>query len=130
MLRLLVVDDYPVNQMVVEAIVARWGIDPALAGDGEQAVHMAHFSAFDLVLMDLVMPVLDGVAATRRIRSFGRDSKTSSKVPIVAYSSLDLGRDRALLQKVGLSDVLPKPCSAQSLEACLDQWCPDLFRRY
>jgi len=129
-LRVLLADDEPVSQLLVEAVLARWGIRPALAADGEEAVHMAHFAAFDLVLMDLVMPVLDGVASTRRIRAFSRDSKTSSKVPIIAYSSLDLEHDRALLQRVGLSDVLSKPCNSESLRTCLEQWCPDKFWRY
>lgn len=90
---------------------------------------LAHLSVFDLVLMDIVMPVLHGVAATRRIREFGGDSKTCAMVPIIAYSSLNLVRDRALLARVGLSDVLARPCTPTTLRACLEQWCPDRFRQ-
>ena len=124
-IRILLADDCIANQAFIEAVLARWGIEPTIASDGEEAVKRAHFSAFDLVLMDIVMPVLDGVAATRRIRQFGRDSKTSPTVPIIAYSSLNLVRDPAMHERTGLSDVLPKPCTSASLQACIEQWCPD-----
>jgi CheY-like chemotaxis protein len=129
-LRLLLADDCIANQAYVEAVLGHWGIEPTIASDGEEAVQLAHLMVFDVVLMDIVMPVLHGVAATQRIRSFGHDSMTCPTVPIIAYSSLNLVRDRALLERVGLSDVLARPCTPTSLRACLEQWCPDRFRQY
>ncbi len=126
-LRLLLVDDSRVNRMAVTSALVRWGIVPTMACNGEQAVKLAERCEFDFVLMDILMPVMDGVVATARIRQFERENPTRAAVPIVAYTSLDLGPDTAHLARVGLSAVLPKPCSATALLSCLAFWCPHRF---
>jgi len=123
----MLVDHSRLNRMQVSAVLMRWGIVPTLACNGEQAVKLAERRDFDLVLMDILMPVMDGVVATAKIRQFERENPTRASVPIVAYTSLDLGTDRARWARVGLTAVLPKPCSATSLQSCLAQWCPDRF---
>ncbi len=126
-LRLMLVDDCRANRMLVSAVLMRWGIVPTMACNGEEAVRLAEQRDFDLVLMDILMPVMDGVVATAKIRQFEREHPTRASVPIVAYTALDLGRDSARWARVGLTAVLPKPCSATSLKSCLAQWCPDRF---
>ena len=125
-LRLLVVDDSPANQTYVAHVLERLGLAPAtMAMDGEQALRLLQRQDFDLVLMDILMPVMDGLVATARIRQIERDKPARTPLPIVAYTSLELHADPARLRRSGLSDVLDKPCSTRSLRQCLQRWCPE-----
>lgn len=123
-LRLLLVDDCRVHRMLVTAVLTRWGVVPTIACNGEQAVRIAARQDFDIVLMDMLMPVMDGVVATARIRQAERENPVREQVPIIAYTSLDLGADPQRLAQIGLTAILPKPCNASTLRACLDRWCP------
>lgn len=127
-LRILVADDCRVNRMLVHAVLRRWGLVPIIACNGQQAVQLAAAQEFDLVLMDILMPVMDGIAATARIRQNERENLARRPVPIVAYTSLELRTDGTQLERVGLSAVLAKPCSSTSMQLCLERWCPDKFR--
>jgi len=127
LLRLLLVDDSRLNRMLVTAVLTRWGIVPTIACDGSQAVLIAERQVFDIVLMEMLMPVMDGIVATARIRQFERENLLRVPVPIVAYTSLNLCADTERLASVGLSAVLHKPCNASSLQSCLARWCPDKF---
>jgi CheY-like chemotaxis protein len=118
----LVVDDCAVNRTLTMAMLLRWGINPLLAADGAEAVALACEHAFDLILMDLQMPVLDGLAATAQIRRFDLDH-ARVRAAVVAYTSSPIASDSAALSRLGLDAVLPKPCTLQSLEACLTRWC-------
>ena len=119
--RVLVVDNDPVNLMVMWALLNSRGIDPLLAADGAEALTLTCELPFDLVLMDLQMPVLDGLGATSAIRRFETQS-SRIPVPVVAYSSLSPGAD--VLAAHGLNGSLRKPCADQELDDCLLRWCP------
>lgn len=121
--RVLVVDDNPINRMLASEMLALWGINPLLAVDGAEAVALACELPLQLILMDLQMPVLDGLGATRQIRRFELE-RARPHVPIVAYTSAAFGADRRHLQHFGLDGVLAKPCEAHELHECLLQWCP------
>lgn len=125
--RILVVDDCPVNHMVVAAMLWRWGITPLVAADGAEAVALACGQDFDLILMDLQMPVLDGLTATRQLRRFEL-KHACPRAPVVAYTSSLFGVDEQLLRACGIDASLQKPCNAQSLEACLTRWCGHEFQ--
>ena len=118
----LVVDDNPVNLMLATEMLSFWSIKPLLAADGAEAVALANELRLDLILMDIQMPVLDGLAATRQIRRFEREL-ARARVPVVAYTSSRSIQAR-LLHDFGLDDVLDKPCDAQALRDCLVRWCP------
>jgi CheY-like chemotaxis protein len=120
--RVLVVDDNPVNLMVISALMESKGLVPLLAADGAEAVALACELHFDLILMDLQMPILDGLGATAAIRRF-ESTCCRRAVPIVAYSGALPAAD--VLATHGMSGSLTKPCEAQDLEDCLVQWCPD-----
>lgn len=122
--RLLLVDDCAMNRRLVESVLCRWHIVPTVACNGQQAVQFVQDKQFDLVLMDILMPVMDGVAATRAIRRWEQADPTRRRLPIVAYTTLDLDDDLAPWLQVGLTGFLPKPCSATSLRSCLERWCP------
>lgn len=121
--RVLVVDDNPVHRMLASEMLALWGINPLLATDGSEAVALARELPLELILMDLQMPVLDGLEATRQIRRLEFE-RARPRVPIVAYTSGAFGTDRMRLQDFGLDGVLGKPCEAHELHECLLQWCP------
>jgi CheY-like chemotaxis protein len=116
----LLVDDEPVNLMVVEEMLSLWGIDVVLAGDGAEAVALACEQPMDLILMDLQMPVLDGIGATRQIRRFERE-QALARVPVVAYTTSTV--HRSALRDIGIDDILDKPCGRPALLQCLQRWC-------
>ena len=119
--RVLVVDDNPANLMLISALMESRGLVPVLAADGAEAVTLACELHFDLILMDLQMPILDGLGATSAIRRFETYSSRPA-VPVVAYSSASPGA--GVLATHGLNGSLTKPCGDQDLEDCLVQWCP------
>ena len=119
--RVLVVDDNPVNLMVILALMEARGLVPLLAADGAEAVALAAELQLDLILMDLQMPVLDGLGATTAIRRF-EAARSRPAVPVVAYSSACPGAH--VLARHGLNGSLSKPCGHQELEDCLVRWCP------
>jgi len=121
--RVLVVDDNPANRMLASELLALWGIKALLAVDGSEAVALACEHPLELILMDLRMPVLDGLGATRQIRRFELE-RARPRVPIVACTSAAFGDDRMRLQDFGLDGVLAKPCKAHELHQCLRRWCP------
>jgi len=119
--RLLVVDDDPESLRVISALLESRGLLPLLAADGAEAVALACEMDFDLILMDLQMPILDGLSATVAIRRFETRSARPA-VPVVAYSSANLGD--GLLADHGMNGRLTKPCDDRDLEDCLVRWCP------
>lgn len=116
----LVVDDNPVNLMLISAQMKLRGLVPLQAADGAEAVALACELQFDLILMDLQMPVLDGWEATAAIRRF-ESARSRPAVPVVAYSSNTPGA--SALAAHGLNGSLAKPCGDQELEDCLLRWC-------
>ena len=126
--RLLVVDDDPENRLIVEALLSRRGIRPVQAADGAEAVALACGQHFDLILMDLQMPILDGLTATQQIRRF-EHAHDQPRSPIVAYTSSRLGKNWPMLRACGFDDSLEKPCGQGSLEGCLQCWCGDGARQ-
>jgi two-component system, sensor histidine kinase and response regulator len=119
-LRVLVVDDNPLYLADACELLSCWGITPILATEGTDAVAVARTHELDLILMDLQMPLLDGLAATKQIRAYEQD-RSCARAPVLAYTSCTL--DGAILRECGLDGVLEKPCSAMALRECLLRWC-------
>jgi CheY-like chemotaxis protein len=94
---------------------------PLLAADGAEAVALACELHFDLILMDLQMPILDGLRATSAIRRFETDSSRPA-VPVIAYANTSPGA--RVLAAHGINGSLSKPCGDQELDDCLARWCP------
>lgn len=120
--RVLVVDDLAEHRLRLEAMLYRWSIAPVQAADGAEAVALACGQHFDLILMDLQMPILDGLSATAQIRDFERRNE-HPRAPIIAHSSLTLEDDWPILRACGFDESLVKPCSSGLLGACLQRWC-------
>jgi CheY-like chemotaxis protein len=116
--RLLVVEDHPVNQRVMQIMLTRMGAQVTLAADGEQALQALRSGRFDAVLMDCQMPVLDGYEATARIRA----GETSRRLPIIALTANVSSDDRQRCLDAGMDDFLAKPVSAEKLAEVLSHW--------
>ena len=117
-LRVLVVEDMPVNRQVAAKFLARLGQQVSLAEDGAQGVAAAARESFDIILMDMQMPVMDGIAAARAIRA------TGNAVPIVAMTANASDSDRALCSAAGMNGFYAKPITLQGLEAALRPFAP------
>ncbi|MCJ2135506.1 PAS domain S-box protein [Methylobacterium sp. J-026] len=117
--RLLLAEDVPLNQELARTILERAGHAVDVVGDGVAAVSAVQARPYDLVLMDVQMPVMDGIAATRRIRALG---DAPGRVPIVAMTANVLPEQVAELRAAGFDDHVGKPFRAQTLLAAIDRW--------
>ncbi len=117
--RLLVVEDVVVNQELARAILERAGHQVQIASGGAEAVAAVQKTSFDLVLMDVQMPVIDGLTATRLIRSLDHPA---SRVPIVAMSANVLPHQVALCREAGMQDHVGKPFKRDDLLATIERW--------
>ncbi len=120
-LKVLLVEDNPVNQKLAVRLLERLGNEVAVADNGGQAVAAATEQDFDLVLMDVQMPVMDGFEATAAIRARARGSGT--RVPIVAMTARAMKGDRERCLAAGMDDYITKPIDAAALRDALQRVC-------
>jgi CheY-like chemotaxis protein/HPt (histidine-containing phosphotransfer) domain-containing protein len=116
--RILLVEDNAINQQVAREILERFGAAADVAQNGREAVDMVQSSFYDVVLMDVQMPVMDGLTATRRIRAM----PAGAELPIVALTAHALAEDRDRCLAAGMNDYLTKPIDPDRLLATLGQW--------
>ncbi|MDB6061716.1 MAG: hypothetical protein JWM78_1819 [Verrucomicrobiaceae bacterium] len=116
--RVLLVEDNDINQEVAVAILRSFGTQVSVANNGAEAVQMVKAETFDVVLMDMQMPVLDGVAATRAIRA---DSANAQPL-IIAMTANALPGDRERCLEAGMNDYVAKPIEPAQLLATLSHW--------
>ncbi|POQ98992.1 hypothetical protein AU468_11425 [Alkalispirochaeta sphaeroplastigenens] len=121
--RVLVVEDNRTNQIVALGILRTWGLRADAVADGEEALGALETDPYDLVLMDVQMPRMDGLEATRLIRSGSRGGQNSSVV-IIALTGHATGEDRDRCLAAGMNDYLPKPIHPRALAAMLQKWVP------
>ena len=111
--KLLVVEDNPSNQMLVEIILKKMGFDVVIADNGAQAVEKATSQSFDIILMDMQMPVMNGYQATEILRQKGIGT------PIIAFTAHALKGDAEKCLAAGCDDYLPKPVTKENLQKML-----------
>jgi signal transduction histidine kinase/CheY-like chemotaxis protein/ligand-binding sensor domain-containing protein len=112
--RILVAEDNPVNQKLTTVMLTKMGHRVTLAGNGVEALAKWSQEPFDLIFMDVQMPELDGLEATRRIRQ--REKSTLNHVPIIAMTAHAMRGDGERCLAAGMDDYLPKPISRRDLE--------------
>ena len=122
-MHILVVDDCPFQRLLSCMLLSHWGIQPELACDGLEAVRLFGEHTFDLVLMDLRMPVMDGLAATARIRVVEHQQRRTKPVPVIAYTSEPIAGNQNAWSQSGITATLAKPCAAVEMGQCLEHWC-------
>ncbi len=123
--RILLVEDNEVNQVVASGLLEWLGLATDMVSHGQAALDALAKTPYDLVLMDIQMPLMDGFEATRRIRSTSSPSHTSfSSIPIIAMTAnaMEGDRDKCLAQ--GMNDYIPKPLSLKNVFDVLSRWLP------
>jgi polar amino acid transport system substrate-binding protein len=115
---ILLVDDHPINQEIAAGILREAGLLVSIASNGEEAVAKVKHQRFDLVLMDIQMPVMDGYQATRVIRN----QLKLTDLPIIAMTANAMSEDKARCLDVGMNDHLPKPIDPKGVIARIQHW--------
>jgi signal transduction histidine kinase/ligand-binding sensor domain-containing protein/DNA-binding response OmpR family regulator len=123
-LRVLLVEDNPVNQVLAVRLLQRREYSVSVAQNGREALDMIDQNHFDLVLMDLEMPEMDGITATRAIRA--RESSRGEHLPIVAMTAHAISGVKEQCLDAGMDGYLPKPIQAGELFATLEELCSGL----
>ncbi len=118
---ILVAEDNPTNQEVARGFLESWGVTVTVAGDGGAAVESFRAHRYDLILMDGMMPVLDGFEATREIRRL-EEASGAPRTPIVALTAAALASEKARCFESGMDDYLSKPVRSAELLAVLERW--------
>ena len=116
--RVLLVDDDALNRAIGAETLASFGLDVDVAEDGTAALHQVRTTLYDLVLMDLQMPVMDGLSATRAIRQL----EEGARLPVVAMTANAFAEDRRACLEAGMDDVLVKPVDSGVMSATLLKW--------
>jgi two-component system sensor histidine kinase/response regulator len=102
-------------------ILTKAGYDVTLANNGAEALELLRNQSFDLCLMDVQMPVMDGLTATAQIR---RAEGPSRRLPIIAVSANAMTGDRERFLAAGMDDYLPKPVNTDQLRTMIERWLP------
>ena len=118
--KVLLVEDNPVNQTVIEAMLRSLGYRVSLVGDGAQAVHQVSQQHYAAILMDCRLPIMDGYEATRQIRHL----PGCAELPIIALTANALQGDREACLQSGMNDYLAKPFKRADLQQILQRWLP------
>jgi signal transduction histidine kinase len=118
-LRILLVEDHPVNQLLATTLLQKWGHTVVLADNGQKAVDLFPSQPWDLVLMDMQMPVMGGLEATQLIRA---NEPSGHRTPIIAVTANAMEADRQACLQAGMDDFLSKPFNSAALQDLLAQF--------
>ncbi|MFZ3053183.1 MAG: response regulator [Sulfuricurvum sp.] len=113
---ILVVEDNDINQLVARDLLEFFGLNVSMANNGQEGVEKVKNQSYDLVLMDLQMPIMDGFEATRKIREFNQD------IPIIALSAAVMDHDKKLTRDAGMNEHLSKPIDMEELQHLLGKY--------
>jgi len=119
---MLLVEDNELNALLAARLMAALGFEVVTAANGALAIEAIERQAFDLVLMDCQMPVMDGYDATRAIRKL--ESGTRRRTPVIAVTAYALDGDREKCLAAGMDDFLAKPYALSDLRPKLRRWVP------
>lgn len=120
-LLVLVVEDDPMSRIFMEKILVRLGVEAEFAKDGLEAVRMYMKNEYDLIFLDIQMPVMNGYETAELIRQ--QEKMTSIHIPIVAVTAYALEEDRDRCMKVGMDAYLSKPVSMEELLRVMTKFC-------
>ncbi len=115
---ILLVEDNEINQIIAQELLTKVGYHVEIANHGEEALHMLEQKEYALVLMDIQMPIMDGLTASMKIR----EQEKFAKLPIIAMSAHAMAGDKETSIKSGMNDHITKPIDPQILYASLQYW--------
>jgi CheY-like chemotaxis protein len=119
-LRILLVEDNAVNQKLAQRLLQKRGYEVRIASDGNEALRETERSEYDLILMDIQMPGMDGIQAARAIRQ--REAGGGARTPILAMTACAMVGDRERCLDAGMDDYLTKPVQPEDLYAKVEEW--------
>jgi signal transduction histidine kinase/ActR/RegA family two-component response regulator len=111
-IRMLVAEDNPMNIFLIRKLCARWKIEPDIAENGNEAFHKATTAGYDIILMDIHMPGMDGYETVRKLRKAGG---MNAEIPVIALTASVSGNINELIREAGMNDYLRKPFDATEL---------------
>jgi PAS domain S-box-containing protein len=114
--RVLLAEDNPANQIISQAMLERMGLQVDVVANGHEAIDALRNCPYDLILMDVNMPEMDGIEATKAIRELPNDL---SRIPIIAMTALAMPGDKTMLLSMGMDDYVSKPVIQEALHASL-----------
>ena len=118
--KILLAEDNAINRKLAESLIHKKGWEVVSVSDGEKAVHLLESTDFDLVLMDVQMPLMDGFEATAVIRQ--REKSTGAHVPIIAMTAHAIKGDKEKCLDHGMDDYISKPMKAEDLYNAVEKW--------
>ena len=118
-LHVLVVEDNLVNQMIARKVLEKLGCSVKAVDNGIKALEVLAQEQFDLVLMDCMMPEMDGYEATRQIRVSG---KPYADIPVIAFTANEAENDQQSCKQAGMNDFIHKPVSLPEMQKLLARW--------
>ena len=121
-LHVLIVEDNPMNRRYLENLMQKWGLSYTAADDGQTALHFLKKERFDLILMDIRMPILDGYETTLRLRHATKNR--NQHVPIIALTASALLDEKEKALQAGMNHHLSKPFTPEQLQDALKQFFP------
>jgi len=121
--RILLAEDNIINQMVAVGLLKKLGLRSDAVENGAEAVKALETIPYDLVLMDVQMPVMDGLEATRKIRD-PNSAVLNHQIPVIAVTAGVMQRNRERCMEAGMNDYIAKPVSPQTLAEVLAKWLP------
>ena len=119
-LRILLAEDNEVNQIIAMEILGDMGMHTTLANNGAEALELFKTNAYDLILMDIQMPVMDGLSAAKAIRHSGLAQ--AARIPIIAMTANAMSGDKEISLAAGMNDHITKPLDLDELRATLQHW--------
>lgn len=126
--QILVVDDNKINVKVAQGLLAPYHMQIDVAEDGKQALQMVQQKKYDMVFMDHMMPVMDGIEATEKIR--GLEDASYQKLPIIALSANATSEAKEMFVQAQMDDFISKPIREKELAACIRKWLPEDLIEY
>lgn len=120
-IQVLVAEDNPINQKLITHVLHGFGLEVTLANNGQEALDLRQVHYYDIIFMDIQMPVLDGMEASKRIISY-EEKNRKRHIPIIALTANALSGDREKYMDVGMDDYLSKPLNIEKLSLILEKY--------
>ncbi len=120
-LHVLIVEDNSINQKIIKVFVSKLGHHCVVAENGKIAVDLFKKYKFDCILMDIQMPVMDGIEATAHIRTLEQQKQNESYIPIIAVTASSPFEDQQEFINAGMDEYVPKPVSLHKLKNVLEK---------